>query len=418
MFRIWIYLNLSNFIKFFFLKKNYKIIISYIKNTLGKQSKKKYVLLTSQCRIGFLYILKYLKNKNPKKNEIIFSAYNLPEMINVAKNLNYKIRFCDINYKTGFVNLNQIQKLISNKTNIIVLTNMFNTYQDSLKLKKIAKRFKINLIEDNAIYFDNFSKNRKKNYSGSVGDFSIYSFNIMKNVSSLYGGAVTTNDYNFYKFYDQESKNLLDFNFLILFRQTLIFVILKVMSINILYKFIFFKIIKKAHKQQNDFILKIIYPSLRFIKKKFPNYYFTKISKMSLFFTYLQLKNKDLRKNNFNLRKQKNIHYFKNLVNLRKNKILNLIKIKNFNYQNFLDFPILVHNKYKFNYFLLNRGIEIRFKQYYNCAKMFSNREKCKNADLYEKKLVCLPNHPKISINYANYILKNIENYIFRYNSM
>ena len=185
MFRIWIYLNLSNFVKFFFLKKNYKIIISYIKNTLGKQSKKKYVLLTSQCRIGFLYILKYLKKKNPKKNEIIFSAYNLPEMINVAKNLNYKIRFCDINYKTGFINLNQIQKLISNKTNIIVLTNMFNTYQDSLKLKKIAKRFKINLIEDNAIYFDNFSKNRKKNYSGSVGDFSIYSFNIMKNVSSL-----------------------------------------------------------------------------------------------------------------------------------------------------------------------------------------------------------------------------------------
>ena len=64
----------------------------------------------------------------------------------------------------------------------------------------------------------------------------------------------------------------------------------------------------------------------------------------------------------------------------------------------------------------MNRGIEIRFKQYYNCAKMFSNREKCKNADLYEKKLVCLPNHPKISINYANYILKNIENYILKYN--
>jgi len=416
MFRIWIYLNLLNFIKFFFFKKNYKRINSYVKNTLGKQSNKKYVLLTSQCRIGFLYILKYLKKKNPKKNEIIFSAYNLPEMINVAKNLNYKIRFCDINYKTGFVNFNQIRKLISSKTNIIVLTNMFNTYQDSLKLKKIAKKFKINLIEDNAIYFDNFSKNRKKNYSGSVGDFSIYSFNIMKNVSSLYGGAVTTNDYNFYKFYDEESKNLSDFNFLTLFRQILIFMILKIMSINILYKFIFFKIIKKAHKQQNDFILKIIYPSLRFIKKKFPNYYFTKISKMSLFFTYLQLKNKDLRKNNFNLRKQKNIHYFKNLVNLKKNRILNLIKIKNFNYQNFLDFPILVHNKYKFNYFLLNRGIEIRFKQYYNCARMFSSREKFANADLYEKKLVCLPNHPKISINYANYILKNIENYILKYN--
>ena len=417
MFRIWIYLNLLNFIKFFFLKKKYKDIISFIKNTLSKQSNKKFALLTSQCRVGFLYILKYLKNKNPKKNEIIFSAYNLPEMVNVAKNLNYKVRFCDINYETGFIDFNKIKKLISSKTNIIVLTNMFNTYQDSLKLKKIAKKFKVNLIEDNAIYFDNFSSNTKKCYSGSVGDFSIYSFNIMKNVSSLYGGAVTTNDYNFYKFYVQESKSLSNFNFFILFRQILIFLILKIMSINILYKSIFFKIIKKAHTQHHDSILKIIYPSLRFIKKKFPNYYFTKPSKMSLFFTYLQLKNKYLRKNNFNLRKQKNMYYFKKLVILKKNKSFNIVKVKNFNYQNFLDFPILVDDKYKFNYFLLSRGIEIRFKQYYNCAKMFSNGEKCKNADLYEKKLVCLPNHPKISINYANYILKNIENYIFRYNS-
>ena len=42
------------------------------------------------------------------------------------------------------------------------------------------------MIEDNAIYFDNFSKNKNKKYfSGSLGDYSIYSFNIMKNISSF-----------------------------------------------------------------------------------------------------------------------------------------------------------------------------------------------------------------------------------------
>ena len=51
------------------------------------------------------------------------------------------------------------------------------------------------MIEDNAIYFDNHTKLEKKiNYSGSVGDFSIYSFNIMKNISGMYGGALTTNN--------------------------------------------------------------------------------------------------------------------------------------------------------------------------------------------------------------------------------
>ena len=51
------------------------------------------------------------------------------------------------------------------------------------------------LIEDNAIYFDNYKIFRnKKFFSGSVGDFSIYSFNIMKNISALYGGAVISNN--------------------------------------------------------------------------------------------------------------------------------------------------------------------------------------------------------------------------------
>ena len=64
----------------------------------------------------------------------------------------------------------------------------------------------MHLIEDNAIYFDNFSKIKKiLFYSGSFGDFSIYSFNIMKNISSFYGGAATTNDQNFLKFYNQVS---------------------------------------------------------------------------------------------------------------------------------------------------------------------------------------------------------------------
>ena len=418
MFRIWVYLNIYNFIKFFFLKKNYRKINLSIQSILRKQSNKKFVLLSSQCRIAFLYILKYLQEQNSNRNEIIFSAYNLPEMINVAKNLNYKIKFCDIDYKTGFLDLNKIKKIISSKTCIIVLTNMFNTYEDSIRIKKIAKKFKIHLIEDNAIYFDNFLRKKKKYYSGSVGDYSIYSFNIMKNISSLYGGAVATNDSNFYKFYKKEIYKFSNFNFFVLSKQILIFFTLKIMSINLFYKSFFFHIVKKAHLQKNDFILKIIYPSLRFIKKKFPSYYFTNISKMSIFFTYLQLINKNKRKFIFNSRKRKNIYYYKNLASLQKNNFLDLIQMKDFNYQNFLDFPILVNDKSKLNNFLLNRGIEIRFKQYYNCAKMFNSKKKFINADLYEKKLVCLPCHPKISLNYIDLIIKNIKKYNLTYNSL
>ena len=47
--------------------------------------------------------------------------------------------------------------------------------QKTVHIKNLASKYKITLIEDNAIYFDNFTKkNNCKIFSGSFGDFSIY----------------------------------------------------------------------------------------------------------------------------------------------------------------------------------------------------------------------------------------------------
>ena len=109
MFRIWLYLDFIVFIKSLFSKFKKDKYFNLIKKVISKQSRKKYILLTSQCRVGFLYILEFLKLKT-KKREIIFCAYNLPEMINVAIKLNFKIKFCDLNYKTGSMDLTDIKK--------------------------------------------------------------------------------------------------------------------------------------------------------------------------------------------------------------------------------------------------------------------------------------------------------------------
>ena len=43
------------------------------------------------------------------------------------------------------------------------------------------------LVEDNAIYFDNYKKSKNfKKYSGELGDFTLYSFNLMKNIAIYY----------------------------------------------------------------------------------------------------------------------------------------------------------------------------------------------------------------------------------------
>jgi dTDP-4-amino-4,6-dideoxygalactose transaminase len=413
MFRIWLYLDFLNFLQSLFIRKNDKFL-NFIQQKISKQSDKKYVLLASQCRVGFLFVLKYLKLKS-KKKEIIFCAYNLPEMVNVAVKLNYKIRFCDLNYKTGSMNVKEIEKKISKNTAAIVLTNMFNDFKNSREIKNLARKYQISLIEDNAIYFDNhIKKNNKIYYSGSFGNFSIYSFNIMKNISAFYGGAISTNDKEFKDYYEKEYNNLNNFPKILFIKQVLIFLILKIMSVNIFFKLFFLHIIKFAHNYNFSVILRLIYPSLKLLKKSLPNYYFSMISQLSIFSIYVQLKNEKKRKRIFVSRKSKHAYYLKKIKIIKNN--LSIINTKDKNFQNFLDFPLLVKNKKSLNKFLLNNGIEVRYKHYYNCEKLFRKNKSCINAERYENELICLPLHPKIDYDYIDFIANKIRQFYLKKN--
>lgn len=406
-FRINIYLKIKNYIISFFLSK--KNISIAIQNILKKNTKKKYFILTSQLRVGFMLLLKFLKKRHPSKNEIIFYPYNLAEMVNVAKNLNYKIKFSEIDKKNGFFLIKELKKKINKKTLGIVLTNMFNSSKDSFILKKLCKKKKILLIEDNAIYFDNYSiKNNKKFYAGSIGDYSLNSFNIMKNISALYGGGVATNDYKFLEFSNQEFRKFNKFPKKLLFNQSMIYFILKSLSVKIFYELFFLKIVRYAHLNNNLILLKLLYPSLKFKKEKFPSFYFSRISNLSKKMVYLQLIDRVSRNNNHEIRKRKNILYSK-LFKKEKIKQIFIFPIKDYNFQNFNDFPIIVKNKDKLNKFLLKDGIETKMIHYKNCAKIFKNgTNKSKNAERFEKNIICLPNHHKITEEYMTYIIKKI----------
>ena len=138
-FRINIYLTLKDFLKslFFNKKKNYE---KDIQAEIKKTSKKNYFVLTSRLRTGFYLLLKYLKKKNKKKNEIFFQNYNLPAMVQIAHNLGFKLKFYDNNFESGEVSINEIKKKISKKTLCIVATNIFNSEKSLKILKKICKK--------------------------------------------------------------------------------------------------------------------------------------------------------------------------------------------------------------------------------------------------------------------------------------
>ena len=409
-FRINLYLPIKYFLLSFIYSK--KKILSKVKKKLQFFTNKKELILTSQLRVGFILILKYLKKINPNKNEIIISSYNLAEMANICKNFKLKIVYCELNNNL-FLSKKDLKKKINSNTLAVLSTNIFNNYDDSLAVKKLCNKKKIPLIEDNAIYFGNYKKKKnKKIYAGSLGDFSLNSFNIMKNISAMYGGAVATNDKKFSIFAKEELKTYDKFPAIKYIYQSFIFIILKTLSINFLYKNFFLKILRQAHLNNNLFILGFIYPSLKFKKKKFPKYYKSTISTLSLKMIYFQLMdNINFNKNHLSKRNN-NIYYYKLLSQSRIDGI-KLLKYDDKNFQNFNDFPIIVEKKNGLVNFLFSRGIETKTIQYVDCQKIFKPDTK-EHFKYFENKVLCLPNHKHISKDYIKYIVDSLKRFYAR----
>ena len=359
--------------------------------------KKKYILLTSMCRVGFLIILEYLKSKDPKKNEIIICSYNLKEMVDIPRILKFKIILVDINKKNGSLDISKLKKSINNRTSAILITNIFSSYNDLIKIKNITNRKKILLIEDNAIYYGNYkiTKNGKK-FSGSFGDVSILSFGIMKNISAIYGGAIITDSNEINKFAKKRIKSFKKFSSIIYIKQIILFILLKFFLSKAIYNLFFFYIIKISHLKNINFFLNKLYPAEYFLKKKIiPSFYYSKINNLSLNMIYLQIKNeKKLHSENL-IRKKNNQTYYKILS---KNKNINLLKIEDFNFQNFLEFPIICKKKKELSEYLFKKGIETRYYYYKNCEEIMFKKSYYKNkiSSQFENELLCLPSHDKI----------------------
>jgi len=402
-FRIYIYLKLKFFFSSIFFKEistDEKIISSLRKYTTKQDS-----VLTGQLRVGFFLVLQYLKKKYPKKREIILNSYNLAEMVNICKNLKLKIKFIKLN-KNIFLSSEDLKKKINKNTLAVLATNIFNSSQDIKGIKNICKKHKVTLIEDNAIYFGNYNYvNGKKFFSGSYGDFSLHSFNIMKNISGMYGGSVSTNDKNFINFSKNELIEYQKFPFLKYFKQCVIFFILKLLSLKYFYKLFFFRFLRRAHKKNNKFILNMIYPSLKFKKKYFEKDFFTKLNKLSSQMIWHQIKDKKNINFNHIVRKNNNIYYNK-LFKKLDIKEIKIIKMTEPNFQNFNDFPIIVKDKLKLSLYLLDHGIETKTIQYIDCHKIFYKKNQ--SLDNYENKILCLPNHVKIKKKYIDYIVNKI----------
>ncbi len=159
--------------------------INKLENILKKILKAKNALVTSSgtAAIHLAYLAIGLK----KGNEIIVPGYGYLAAANMAKLLNLRIVFADVDPNSFCVTEKNIKKVITKKTKAIVITHTYGNMCEVDKISRLAKKRKIILIEDAA---EALGSKFKSKFSGTIGDIGIYSFHATKCITTGEGGAV------------------------------------------------------------------------------------------------------------------------------------------------------------------------------------------------------------------------------------
>ncbi len=197
-------------------KNEYKFLKKKILNSIdkcfksgnlffGKELKKfeKKFLLTNKSKYGLAVasgtdaIYLSLKALNIGKNdEVITVANTAIPTASAITNSGADVKFIDIN-DDYLINVNQIEKLITKKTKAIIPVHLYGQSCEMDKILKIAKKYKLKVIEDCAQAQGATYKKKKVGNFGITGCFSFYPTKILGAYGD--GGFITTNDKKIYQ---------------------------------------------------------------------------------------------------------------------------------------------------------------------------------------------------------------------------
>jgi dTDP-4-amino-4,6-dideoxygalactose transaminase len=186
----------------YFSKKSSKWLI--------KNLKVKDALLVHSCTAA-LEICALLLNIK-KGDEIIMPSYTFVSTANAFVLRGGTPVFVDIDSKTLNIDPNKIEKKITKKTKAIVAVHYAGISCDMDPILKIAKKYKLYVIEDAAQAILSSYKGRPL---GSIGDLATLSFHDSKNIHCGEGGALLINNKKFLrraKIIKDKGTNRDDFN--------------------------------------------------------------------------------------------------------------------------------------------------------------------------------------------------------------
>lgn len=197
-------IHLKNCINSTFVSTKSNLVPKFEK-MISKYTKSKYAIATvngtSALHMSLLSI-----NTN-SKNEVLIPSFNFVASANAISYLGATPHFVEIEERTLSIDPNKLEiyinkafvikngKCVNKKTNKIVnsmiVPHLFGHPARIDRLCEVAKKYKINVIEDAAESLGSFYK---KKHTGTFGLIGILSFNGNKTITTGGGGAILTNN--------------------------------------------------------------------------------------------------------------------------------------------------------------------------------------------------------------------------------
>lgn len=360
----------------------------------------KHAISFSSLRSGFFHTLKSLGFKTG--DEIILPSYGFYIMPALIVKAGLKPVFADINPRTYLIEPLEVRKRITKKTKAILIPHLHGFSADMEGMVRLAKKYNLRLIEDCAHACG--GKFRHK----PLGSFDIgcFSFGPGKNLSTLGGGMITTND-------SLLAEKL--FSLRLPFKTTLLVnlkILMRTCIMRLLtYPHIFFFTIypllllgqlRGWQKIDAVFDEKIETPS----KPPLP----TSLSNFQAILGHEQLKG--LKEKN-QARLKNALFYSQHLDKIaKKNRGLCNIEFRQGIYLHYL---VVINNPRLFIKTLSIKGIDIQKDYCSVCGRLNLFRKfktSCPNAEKIQNKFVYLPNHPSLAKKDLSYIIREIKSYL------
>ena len=161
---------------------------------IAKYLNRRYGCAVSSGTAALEIAIKVLNLK--KYDEVIMPAFTIISNAMAIVKSSAKPVLVDVDINTWNIKIEDIEKKITKKTKCLMIPHIYGLANDMDKILKIAKKYKLYLIEDAAEVFGLKYKSRP---CGSFGDISILSFYANKHITTGEGGMLLTNNKNLFK---------------------------------------------------------------------------------------------------------------------------------------------------------------------------------------------------------------------------